>query len=49
MESDQIQLQICINDITSDLVISSESANETKTNWTKIRIDKFHLENIYNN
>ena len=49
MEYDQIKLHSRIDDLTSDLFVSSESANKIKTNWTTIRIVKFNLENTYNN
>ena len=47
MESDQIKLQSRINDLTSDLVVSCESANEINTNWNTTSVVKFHLDNIY--
>ena len=47
MEYDHIELQSFIDDLTSGLVISRESANKTKTNWTTTRIIKFHLNNMY--
>ena len=46
MESYQIKLQIPIDNVTNDLVVSRESANKIKTNWTTTRIVKFHLENM---
>ena len=42
----QIIIQSSIDDITSDLFVSCESANEIKTDWTKTSIVKFHLENM---
>ena len=42
MEYDQIKLHSCIDDITSDLVLSHGSANKIKTNWTTTRIVKLH-------
>ena len=47
MESDQIKLQGRIDDLTSDLVISRESANKIKKNWTKTSIFKRNLENMH--
>ena len=47
MESDRSKLQNCIDDLTSDLIVSRESANKIKTNWTTTGIFKFHLENMY--
>ena len=38
-----------IDDLTSDLVVSRESVNKIKTNWTTTRIVKFHLDHIYIN
>ena len=38
MGYDHIKLQSCIYDLTSDLVVSSESANEIKTNWNTTSI-----------
>ena len=46
MESDHIKLQIFIDDLTSELVVSIEIANKIKTNRTKTSIFKFHLDNI---
>ena len=46
MEYDQIKLQSRIDDITSVLVISHESTNKIKTNWTTTIIIKFHSENM---
>ena len=47
MESDQIKLQSRIDDITIELVVSCESANEIKTNCTTTIIVKFHLDHMY--
>ena len=46
IESVHIKLQSRIDDITSDLVVSRESAYKIKTNWTTISIVNFHLEKI---
>ena len=46
VESDQIKLHSPIDDLTSDLFVSRESANKIKTNWTTTSIVKFHLENM---
>ena len=43
----QIKLQSCIDYLTSDLVVYSESANEIKKNWTKTSVVKLYLEKIY--
>ena len=45
-ESDQIKLQSCIDDLTSDLVVTRESTNKIKENWTTTSIVKFHMENM---
>ena len=47
MESDQNKLQICIDYLTSDLVLSCESANRISTNLTKKSIIKFQLMNMW--
>ena len=47
MEYDKNKLQSHIDDFTSDLVLSRESASKIKTNWTTISIVKFHLDNVY--
>ena len=49
MESYQIKLQSRIDNITSELVVSCESADKIKTYWTRTSILKFHLENMHNN
>ena len=46
IKSDQIKLQSHIDDLTSDLVISRESATKIKTNWNTKIIVKSHLENM---
>ena len=45
-ESYQIKLQSLIDDLTSDLVVSRESANKIKTNWTTTSIVKIYLDNM---
>ena len=47
IEYDQIELQSHIDYLTSDLVVSCESANEIKARWTMKKIVKFHLYNLY--
>ena len=47
MSYDQIKLQSHIDDLTSDLAVSHESANEIKTNCTTTSIFKFRWENMY--
>ena len=47
MSYDHIKLQGHIDDLTSDLDVSHESANEIKTNCTTTSIFKFRWKNMY--